>query len=168
VATRAGVSIEGIDTLVPAKTAFAVRQYDGLNILYPDDSFDTVMFVDVLHHIPNRILLSQYLAEAVRVARLRILIKDHIAENSWGRRVRRFMDRVGNSRFGVVSPGNYLTKAAWAEEFSRHQWKVEQYQDFSLYCQPLEVVFGGRLQVVFSLSCAQAKDHADEASRNTL
>ena len=54
-----GVSIEGIDVLVRPATKIPVRPFDGIALPYPDASFDVVMFVDVLHHTDDPLLLLQ-------------------------------------------------------------------------------------------------------------
>src|SRR5215467_2048036 len=71
---RTDVQISGIDTLVRERTRIPVTSFNGLQIPFPDKSFDVVMFVDVLHHATNPMLL---LSEAKRVATKAILIKDH-------------------------------------------------------------------------------------------
>src|SRR5947209_15100762 len=67
----------GIDTLVRSTTAIPVQSYDGRTIPFPDLSFDVVLFVDVLHHVDEP---APLLAEALRVARRGLLIKDHTAD----------------------------------------------------------------------------------------
>ncbi|MGH9685953.1 MAG: class I SAM-dependent methyltransferase [Candidatus Acidiferrales bacterium] len=106
-----GVYVEGIDVLVRPTSHIAVRPFDGLTIPCPQDSFDVVMFVDVLHHTRDPLAL---LREAARVAKT-ILIKDHTQEGILAGPTLRFMDWVGNAPHRVVLPYNYWTRAQWNE-----------------------------------------------------
>ncbi|MCA9371997.1 class I SAM-dependent methyltransferase [Candidatus Woesebacteria bacterium] len=64
----------GVDTHVQPKTFIPIKKYDGKKIPFPDNSFDCVMIIDVLHHDKNP---EHILKEAKRVSRKYILIKDH-------------------------------------------------------------------------------------------
>ena len=108
-----GVSIEGIDVLVRPATKIPVRPFDGAHIPYPDASFDVVMFVDVLHHTDDPLLLLQ---EARRVGKI-ILIKDHTRKGFLAGPTLRFMDWVGNAPHGVVLPYNYWSERQWDDAF---------------------------------------------------
>ena len=52
----------------------AIDAFDGKSIPHGENSFDVVMFVDVLHHASQPMTL---LREAVRVARQAIVIQDN-------------------------------------------------------------------------------------------
>ena len=67
--------ITGIDVLVRDHAHIPVVKFDVTSIPFPDRSFDTLVFVDVLHHTNDPVLL---LREAARVARNTIVIKDCI------------------------------------------------------------------------------------------
>src|SRR5262249_36002730 len=47
---RRDLHIEGVEVLPRGNPTIAVTQYDGENIPFVDNSFDAVLFVDVLHH----------------------------------------------------------------------------------------------------------------------
>src|SRR5262249_29641109 len=76
-ALRPDVRIEGIDVFVRPNARIPVTLYDGHTLPFSDGTFDVVMFVDVLHHTtkPDRLV-----AEAARVARRRVVIKDHLCD----------------------------------------------------------------------------------------
>ena len=74
---RLDVHIAGLDVLIRSQHYIPVTQFDGYTIPHDDATFDVVMFVDVLHHTEDPMIL---LGEAVRVARRMILIKDHIVD----------------------------------------------------------------------------------------
>ena len=73
-ATVPGLSLRGIDVLVRPATKIPVEPFDGKHLPLPDASVDAVMFIDVLHHTADPMVL---LREANCVARRLILIKDH-------------------------------------------------------------------------------------------
>lgn len=111
---RPNIAIEGIDVLLRPKTHIPVAQFDGQKIPFPDNAFDVVMFVDVLHHTTDPTIL---LREAVRVARASLLIKDHTRDGLLAGPTLRFMDWVGNARHGVALPCNYWPERRWRETF---------------------------------------------------
>ncbi|HEV2387749.1 MAG TPA: class I SAM-dependent methyltransferase [Candidatus Acidoferrales bacterium] len=110
---RPDVAIEGIDVLVRASARIPVKAFDGRVIPYPEASFDVVMFVDVLHHAGDPLIL---LREALRVGRA-ILVKDHLQEGLLAAPTLRLMDWVGNAHHGVALPYNYWSKAEWSTAF---------------------------------------------------
>ena len=63
---RPDLEITGVDVLVRPKNHIPVQLFDGRQLPFPDQSFDAVMFVDVLHHTDDPSVL---LREAKRVAR---------------------------------------------------------------------------------------------------
>jgi ubiquinone/menaquinone biosynthesis C-methylase UbiE len=146
---RPDVSIEGIDILVRPQTDIIVTEFDGENIPWGDDYFDIALFVDVLHHAeaPARLL-----AEAKRVSRTGIVVKDHLREGAFADVTLRFMDWVGNAAHGVVLPYNYLSDSEWRSIWSHLHLKVEKIQDrVGLYPRPFSWLFDRRLHFVARL-----------------
>ena len=133
-----GVLIEGIDVLVRPATKISVGQFDGLHIPYPDASFDVVMFIDVVHHADNPLLLLQ---EASRVGK-RVVIKDHLRQGFLAARTLRFMDWVSNAHHGVALPYNYWSKAEWDAALDAVRLQpVEMKLSLGLYPPPASWVF---------------------------
>jgi hypothetical protein len=67
------------------------------------------------------------------------------------------MDRVGNARFGVRLPHNYLRWAEWSSAFSKIGYAVDSIQrQLKLYPAPLTVVFDRQLHFVVVLRRAAA------------
>jgi len=106
---KKSVNISGVDVLVRDTTYIPVQKYDGSHLPFTDDSFDVVLFVDVIHHIDNPLDILQ---EAKRVARS-IIIKDHLREGVLAYSTLKFMDYIGNAHYGVRLPYNYLDKTEW-------------------------------------------------------
>ncbi|MGC9504901.1 class I SAM-dependent methyltransferase [Baaleninema sp.] len=149
-ALRPNAKLEGVDVLVRPKTAIPVRQFDGKTLPYPDNSFDFVMVVDVLHHTHDP---KAVLAECTRVAKQAVLIKDHCC-NSWFDEIRlRFMDWVGNRSYGVALPYHYLSSRGWNAIFGEIGWfpKVMQ-RRLNLYPVPFRYLFDRNLHFVAKLT----------------
>ena len=149
-ALRPDVTIEGIDVLVRPGTEIPVTEFDGDTIPWPDGHFDIALFVDVLHHTeaPARLL-----AEAKRVSKGGIVIKDHFREGVLADATLRFMDWVGNAQHGVVLPYNYLSDPEWRSIWSRLGLKVERLTDkVGLYPAPFSWLFDRRLHFVARLA----------------
>jgi len=147
---RSDIHIKGIDIMKRKEECFIpVEVFDGEHIPYNDNSFDAALFVDVLHHIPDPMII---LREAMRVVRNCIIIKDHNADRFLGNATLKFMDWVGNARYGVVLEYNYLKKPQWETAFSELGLTVGAYNSsLHLYPGPLDWVFGGSLQFVSRL-----------------
>lgn len=152
---RPDVSIEGIDVLVRDTAAIVVHHFDGSVIPHPDKSFDVVMFVDVLHHTDDPMVL---LREASRVARKAVVIKDHTRNGLLAGPTLRFMDWVGNARHGVVLPYNYWSYKQWTNAFSALGWKTEEWRKhLGAYPFPANALFGRGLHYFARLGVPPAK-----------
>lgn len=149
-AARPDLRIEGLDVLVRPDAAIPVSGFDGRTIPKAARSVDVVTLFDVLHHADDPEAL---LAEAARVARRCVILKDHIANGWIARAILAFMDDVGNRRYGVALPHHYLSAGQWSSAIARlgltrAQWEVG---GLGLYPWPASVVFGARLHVLARL-----------------
>jgi SAM-dependent methyltransferase len=152
-AARPSVDITGIDIMKRKEKCFIpVEVFDGEHIPYDDNSFDTALFVDVLHHIPEPMTI---LREASRVARKCVIIKDHNADRFLAESTLKFMDWVGNARYGVVLEYNYLKKPQWEAAFAELGLTIRAYNSsLHLYPGPVDWIFGRSLQFVCRLDVA--------------
>lgn len=146
---RRDIAIQGIDVMVRPGALIPVREFDGFTIPHADDSFDCVVFVDVLHHSQDA---TQLLKEAKRVARRFIIIKDH-RRNGWlARETLRFMDDVGNKRFGVDLPYQYWSHREWHDAFDELELEISQWnQSLGIYPWPASLLFDRGLHFVAQL-----------------
>ena len=148
-AKRPDVRIEGIDVLVRPRTKIVVTAFDGRTIPFPDNSFDAAMFIDVLHHTGDPLVL---LREAMRVAGT-IVLKDHCRDGLLAGPTLRFMDYVGNAHHGVALPYNYWRRRQWDAVFRTLGLKVGSWSDrLGLYVWPASLLFDRDLHFVCSLS----------------
>lgn len=146
---RPGLTISGIDVLVRRETEIPVAQFDGKTIPCPDKSVDVAMFVDVLHHTDDPLVL---LREAARVARRAILLKDHTREGWLAGETLRLMDYAGNAQHGVALPYNYWTKREWDEAIGALGVRVSEWRgSLGLYPPPASWLFDRSLHFIARL-----------------
>ncbi len=148
-AGRPDLEYTGVDVLVRPHAQIPVREFDGRHLPYGDDEFDVLLAVDVLHHAADP---AQLLAELARVARKRIIIKDHRLDGLFAGATLRFMDRIGNARHGVDLPHDYWPEARWRAAFERLGLEVEYWtQRVDLYPAPASWLFDRGLHFIAAL-----------------
>ena len=148
-AKRPDLNIRGLDALARENTHTPVSVFDGCRIPFNDDSFDAVLFSDVLHHTSDPALL---LREAKRVARQWLLIKDHYRKGLGAAQRLRFMDWVGNARFGVALPYNYWSENQWQQAWQQIGLQPEELVTrLRLYPAPADWIFGAQLHFLVRL-----------------
>ena len=152
---RPDLEIQGIDVLVRPRPHIPVTPFYGSVIPYPDDSFDAVMFVDVLHHTDDPSVL---LKEAKRVARRLVVLKDHTMDGILAHTTLRLMDWVGNAHHGVVLPYNYWPQDRWHVACHELDMAILHWEsDLHLYPYPASLIFGRSLHFVASLDATQTQ-----------
>ena len=143
------IEINGVDILLRKHTHIPVKLFDGTTIPYEDNSFDVVIFIDVLHHTDNPYHL---LKEAKRVAQHSIVLKDHLTDNILATPTLRFMDWVGNAHHGVVLPYNYYSKQQWDNTFTQLDLTVANWKaNLNLYSIPAHWLFDRNLHFIAKL-----------------
>lgn len=147
---RPDLQVQGVDVLARPETHIPVTLYDGVTLPFPDRSFDYVMIVDVLHHTADP---GAVLVEAARVARLGVVIKDHLREGLLAGPTLRLMDWVGNKGHGVDLPYNYLSRDEWQAAYFRSKLTtVTSREKLGLYPPPLSWFFERQLHFVALLA----------------
>jgi SAM-dependent methyltransferase len=144
--TRPDLTVIGVDVLKRQNTRIPVHVFDGINIPFHNSSIDIVLFVDVLHHTQNPLIL---LREARRVTRRTILIKDHLKDGLFAEPTLRVMDWVGNARHGVVLPYNYWTSEQWKRAATELGLRTTSWKtDLDLYPTPARWIFERALHFI--------------------
>jgi SAM-dependent methyltransferase len=160
---RPDVRLTGVDVLVRPHTAIPVVPFDGAHLPFPDDSFDVVMFVDVLHHTEDPMVM---LREAARVSRRLLVIKDHTRNGLLAGPTLRLMDWVGNARHGVALPYNYWPERRWREAFDELNGRVESWNGkLGLYGYGLSLLFDRSLHFVASIALTKHDSKANPACK---
>lgn len=143
---RGDIRVQGIDVLPRETTHIPVQMFDGTHFPFEDSSFDVVMFSDVLHHTEDPAIL---LREARRVASHHVLLKDHYRNGIAAGARLRFMDWVGNARYGVALPYNYWTEQQWHSAWRNIGLQPEKViTRLGLYPIPADWIFGAHLHFI--------------------
>ncbi len=143
---RPDVAISGIDVLKQPHARIPVTVYNGEAIPFPDGGFDVALFVDVLHHAAAPLAL---LREARRIARARVIIKDHNRDGFAAGSILRFMDWLGNSPYGIALPYNYWPERRWRATFAELGLTIVDYRArLGLYPAPIGWIFDRSLHFI--------------------
>jgi SAM-dependent methyltransferase len=149
-ALRSDLEVCGIEVAVRPTTHIPVEEFDGEVIPYGANQFDAVLLVDVLHHLREPLNL---LREATRVARKAIVLKDHVREGLLASETLRFMDWVGNERYGIPLPNTYWTSHEWESAFLSARLSVVEWRSsLRLYPWPVSWLFDRGLHFAALLS----------------
>lgn len=149
---RPDVIVRGVDVLPRTQTCIHIEIFDGTHVPFGDGSFDFVLLSDVLHHTADPKAMQE---EACRVASQGLLIKDHYVKGVLARWRLRFMDWVGNARFGVALPYNYWNESQWATAWRELGLEPERLvTSLGLYPTPANWVFGAGLHFIALLKLA--------------
>ena len=141
--------IVGAETRQRPSCLVPLLVFDGLALPVETDAVDWVMFVDVLHHATDA---QRVLADACRVARQGLVIKDHYAESTWARWVLTLMDWVGNRHLDVDLQGKYLSRQAWANAWTENDLRITELREsLGLYPGMVKPLFENGLHFMAKL-----------------
>lgn len=102
-----------------------IKLEDPLRVPVPDRSFDVVTMCFVLHHIPawdDQLVVA---AEAMRVARERVLVIEDTPFSRVDLLFNKAWDKALNWRHGVPVPFTFRRVEQWREVFSRDGFRVQ-------------------------------------------
>jgi ubiquinone/menaquinone biosynthesis C-methylase UbiE len=135
-----GTEYAGVDVMARPTCAIPFATYDGVSIPHADGSFDAVQFIDVLHHTDR---IEELFADAVRVSRRYVVLKDHSFANRFEYEIIKWMDWVGNAPHGVRLPYNFKDLAWWRELVERSGLEIRAFNSrVALYPFPFSELFG--------------------------
>jgi SAM-dependent methyltransferase len=145
-ARRSDLELRGMDVAIRPGASIPIELFDGKTIPAPDASFDCTLLVDALHHCRHP---EDLLAEASRVSRKHLLIKDHLLSGWLAGPTLRFMDRIGNARHGVDLPHHYWKETTWRRVWKELNLEVAAFQvDLKLYPPPFGLLFDRGLHFI--------------------
>jgi len=116
---RFRVKVRGADIALPKKPAISVTLFDGKTLPFPENSFDAVFLIDVLHHTKNP---NKLFYESLRVAKKSVFVKDHYYENNFQKAALMLADFIGNFQDKVSTPFCFLTKNEWGKMLKSHKY----------------------------------------------
>lgn len=155
-AAKYGIAVSGLETNVREGCSIPVDPYDGETIPREDNSIDNILIADVLHHEEHP---AQLLREAARVARRRVIVKDHKTGSllAWPRIC--LIDWAANAGYGVRCLFRYPTVEGWHAHFEACGLAVvEEHRSIDLYPPILNLLFGKKLQYFAVLDPSSKKD----------
>ena len=143
---RPQLAITGVDVLVRPDVHISVELFDGEHLPFDDKTFDVVLFVDVLHHTHDPMVL---LKEAHWVAKSAIILKDHMRDGIFAYSTLRFMDWVGNAHHNVA----LWSRSQWMRAFKKLGLGIDRWNEhLGLYPRPASLVFERKLHFVAQLA----------------
>ena len=118
---KPALRIVGVDVQANSPSKIEKKVYNGKNLPFPAGSFDTVMALDVLHHIPD---IPAMLEEMKKVSRKHIIIKDHLVCGPLSRLIVGVADYISNVGYGIKCAFNYLSLKEFEALFRMHNLEV--------------------------------------------
>jgi len=110
-----GAKIEGVDIVDKRVVLVPFTPYDGRNLPFADNSFDTVLVAHALHHCEDPI---RVLNEAKRVAKDKIIIYEDLPENIISKFICKFHGKSFALLFGEnKESSNFKAGDQWREVF---------------------------------------------------
>ena len=101
-----------------------LQQSDPLQVPCEDRAFDVVIMCFVLHHIENWDDQLRVAAEAMRVARKRVLVLEDTPFNSVDLLFNKAWDWALNQRHGIPVPFTFRSREEWTDLFSADGYRV--------------------------------------------
>lgn len=118
VAKKTDMQVELVDVIPINRSKLPFQLYDGRQLPFPDQHFDTVTLLLTLHHCSSP---EAVLAEAIRVACKRVIVTESVYHTRLGLKLLQRLDSgFNNPRSGSVMPPalHLKTAAEWRQLFS--------------------------------------------------
>ena len=125
-AEECGMEVDLVDVVDLNRTGLPHQVYDGRQLPLPNKSRDSVTVLLTLHHCEDP---EAVLAEAVRVARRRIIVTESVYRTRPGRVLLRLMDGGFNGlrSCGAMAPAvHFKTVAQWRDIFREHELSIAE------------------------------------------
>lgn len=115
-------TVDLVDRFCPSLTV-AVKQFDGANLPFDDNSFDAATLNNVVHHVPIAARV-QLFREISRVVDGPLYIKDHKSTGALDNLRLTAMDAIGNIPFGGMVAASYLSGEDWSRLASESGYRI--------------------------------------------
>lgn len=123
------LKIVGIDIQSNRISKIPRKIYNGNKIPYPDNTFDIVMSLNVLHHTKD---ILRHVKEMKRVSKKYLLIKDNMVFGPFSKSLICFTDYISNVPYGIKCVFNFLSSEQWNKIFKSVNLKmIEKPRDFN-------------------------------------
>jgi SAM-dependent methyltransferase len=109
------LKIVGVDIQAHRAPQIPIKIFNGRIIPYPDNSFDAVIALDVLHHTTD---IAAQLKELRRVSKKQIIIKDHLITSPVAQLLVSGADWLSNVIHDIPCAFNYPTREGWRRLFA--------------------------------------------------
>jgi SAM-dependent methyltransferase len=130
--------------------------YDGATLPFADASFDSIVFSNVLHHVPPSVRTT-LMRECVRVAGAGpIYIKDHVASSYLDHARLVALDLMGNIPFGGMVKASYLAANDWEQLAAVVGYSIDRQIGGAYRSGYFERLFPNRLEVTMRMVRAGA------------
>lgn len=113
---RTGSEVIGAEVTPYKDPQIRIEMIDGEKLPFPDKSFETTLFVYMLHHTEN---IESLLKEACRVTKGTILILDHTYTNPLSKALLTLYDYGVNIVYHMPIPFNFLKIREWKSLFKK-------------------------------------------------
>ncbi|MBI3734661.1 MAG: class I SAM-dependent methyltransferase [Chloroflexi bacterium] len=111
-----GAQISLVDVVDYNQTNLPLKVYDGQTLPFGDAAFDFSLLVFVLHHTPDPLPV---LREALRVARLGVIIAENHVAGGLRQRLTRMIDSIPHLQYGVPICYRAQTIGEWQSTFEQ-------------------------------------------------
>jgi SAM-dependent methyltransferase len=140
------IHIVGVDIMERPTCEIEYHSYNGSTLPFENQSFDSVLFVDVLHHTNN---IEKVIEESLKTSKEYFIIKDHLYWNKLDFLILKFMDWVGNAPHGVKIIYNFQNKKSWDAIFEKNNLEKVYYNDnLNLYPNTINWLFGRKMHFI--------------------
>ena len=115
--SKSNINVTCIDVKDLSRTGMKVTVYDGRNMPFKDNQFDSAIISYVLHHCDDQL---KVLKEAVRVCKGNIVIFEDTKPSP----VTNAMDFISNRIRGVKTPFHFHSEEEWKDIFKKLNLKI--------------------------------------------
>ncbi len=145
----ADVQVRGLEKVKRGNEAIDVIAHANGPLPFQGGEFDVVILADVLHHEPQELPL---LAEANRICRRTLIVKDHKPDGPLAQSRISFLDWAANNPYGVECLYRYHSQAEWHSIFTQLALTpLVEMTSLDLYPFGFNTLFGKRLQYFVAL-----------------